>query len=67
MYKPKEMAELLGVTVRTLQRWDKAGKLIAYRTPTNRRYYTQDQLEEYFTAAERSKDKEENRHEKGSN
>ena len=67
MYKPKEMAELLGVTVRTLQRWDKSGKLIAYRTPTNRRYYTQDQLEEYFIAAERSKDKEENRHEKGSN
>ena len=67
MYKPKEMAELLGVTVRTLQRWDKAGNLIAYRTPTNRRYYTQDQLEEYFTAAERSKDKEESRNEKGSN
>ena len=66
MYKPKEMAELLGVTVRTLQRWDKAGTLIAYRTPTNRRYYTQEQLEEYFIAAERSKDKEETRHEKGS-
>lgn len=67
MYKPKEMAELLGVTVRTLQRWDRAGTLIAYRTPTNRRYYTQEQLNTYFTDAERNKDKGETRHEKGPN
>lgn len=42
-YKPKDFAKLLGVSVNTLQRWDRNGTLIAYRTPTNRRYYTEDQ------------------------
>ena len=40
--KPKEMAERLGVTVLTLQRWDNNGILKAHRTPTNRRYYTEE-------------------------
>ena len=42
-YKPKDIAELLGVSVKTLQRWDREGTLKANRTPTNRRYYTYDQ------------------------
>ena len=42
-YKPKEFAELLNVTVKTLQRWDREKILVANRTPTNRRYYTYDQ------------------------
>lgn len=42
-YKPKDFAELIGVSVKTLQRWDREGILKAYRTPTNRRYYTYDQ------------------------
>ena len=42
-YKPKEFAELLNVTVKTLQRWDREKTLVANRTPTNRRYYTYDQ------------------------
>ena len=42
-YKPKDFAELLGVSVKTLQRWDGEGILKANRTPTNRRYYTYDQ------------------------
>lgn len=42
-YKPKDFAELLGVSVKTLQRWDREGILKANRTPTNRRYYTYDQ------------------------
>lgn len=46
-YKPKEFAELLNVSVITLQRWDNAGKLKAFRTPTNRRYYTYEQYLEY--------------------
>lgn len=46
--KPKEMAERLGVTVLTLQRWDNKGLLKAYRTPTNRRYYTEEQYLEYI-------------------
>ena len=31
--KPKDMAERIGVSVRTLQRWDNEGKLIAHRAP----------------------------------
>ena len=42
-YKPKEFAELLNVTVKTLQRWNREKILVANRTPTNRRYYTYDQ------------------------
>ena len=42
-YKPKDFAELLGVSVKTLQRWDRDGTLKANRTPTDRRYYTYDQ------------------------
>lgn len=32
-YKPGEFARLIGVTVKTLQRWDKEGVLVAYRRP----------------------------------
>lgn len=35
---------MLGYSTKTLQRWDREGKLIASRTPTDRRYYTADQL-----------------------
>ena len=42
-YKPKDFAELLGVSVKTLQRWDREGTLKANRTPTDRRYYTYEQ------------------------
>ena len=42
-YKPKDFAELVGVSVKTLQRWDREETLKAYRTPTDRRYYTYDQ------------------------
>ena len=34
-YKPKDFAELLGVSVKTLQRWDREGTLKANRTPTD--------------------------------
>ena len=43
-YKPKEFAELLNVSVKTLQRWDREKTLVANRTPTNRRYYTYDSI-----------------------
>jgi len=42
-YKVKEFAELLNVTVKTLQRWDKTGVLKSYRYPSNRRYYKEEQ------------------------
>lgn len=43
-YKPHEFAKIVGVSVKTLQRWDAQGKLPAKRTPSNYRYYTDDDL-----------------------
>mgnify|MGYP001114703019 CR=1 FL=1 len=40
VYAPREFAQIVGVTVHTLQRWDREGRLVAGRTMTNRRYYT---------------------------
>ena len=48
MIKPKEMAKRLGITVKTLQKWDNKEILKAYRTPTNRRYYTEEQYLDYI-------------------
>lgn len=39
-YSIGEFARLAGVTVKTLQRWDRQGRLTPARTPTNRRVYT---------------------------
>ena len=46
-YKPQDFAEMIGVSVKTLQHWDNDGKLKAFRTPTDRRYYTHKQLLEF--------------------
>jgi len=43
-----EMAAKLHKSRRTLQQWDRDGKLVAHRTPTGRRFYTKQQLLEYF-------------------
>ena len=43
-YKVGQFAKLLNVTVKTLQNWDKQGTLKAYRSPTNQRFYTEEQL-----------------------
>lgn len=40
MYTASAFAKLVGVTVKSLQRWDRTGRLKALRTDTNRRYYT---------------------------
>ena len=40
-------AAILGVSVKTLQRWDRIGKLKPLRTGTNRRVYTEDQLQTF--------------------
>lgn len=55
MYKPNQFAEMLGVSVKTLQRWDNDGKLIANRTPTDRRYYTHKQYLDYVNESKRGK------------
>lgn len=49
IYKPGEFAKLIGVHIKTLQRWDKNGTLKAYRGPTNRRFYTQEQYDTYLS------------------
>ena len=53
-YKPKEFAELLNVSVKTLQRWDREGILTAKRTPTDRRFYTEEQLQEYLKKSDKN-------------
>lgn len=45
---PKEFSKRIGKSVVTLQRWDNSGKLVAHRTPTNRRFYTEDQYNKYM-------------------
>lgn len=47
LYAPREFARLIGRSVKTLQRWDRAGILHAYRSLTNRRYYTHSQYLAY--------------------
>lgn len=42
--RPHQFAEELGVSVETLRRWDRTGKLPAKRTPSNHRYYTEEDL-----------------------
>lgn len=45
--KPSEVAKILNVSVKTLQRWDRDNILNANRTPTDRRYYTEEQIAEF--------------------
>lgn len=44
-YTAGEFARMLGVSYYTLVYWDKEDILKAKRTITNRRYYTEDQLD----------------------
>lgn len=44
MYKPKEFAKKIGVSVSTLRRWDREKRLVPLRTETNHRVYTDDDI-----------------------
>ena len=44
IYKVGEFAEKIGVSISTLQRWDRTDVLKSKRTPTNQRYYTDEDL-----------------------
>jgi putative resolvase len=46
-YSPKQFGNLIGKSVNTLQKWDRKGILPAFRSPTNRRYYTHEQYLQY--------------------
>lgn len=48
VYKPGKFAHLIGVHIKTLQKWDIEEKLKAHRTPTNRRFYTEEQYKKYM-------------------
>lgn len=48
VYKPGDFAKLIGVHIKTLQKWDREGILRANRTPTNRRFYTNKQYTDYI-------------------
>jgi putative resolvase len=44
MYTPSRFAKKIGVSVKTLQKWDRISVLPAKRTITNRRYYTDEDV-----------------------
>ena len=44
MYTPSQFAKQVGVSIKTIQKWDRIGVLPAKRTITNRRYYTDEDL-----------------------
>ena len=48
IYRLNEFAKKINVSVSTLQRWDREGILKANRTPTNRRYYTDEHYERFM-------------------
>jgi excisionase family DNA binding protein len=50
-----QAAKVLRVSVRTLHRWDKNGRLKACRDENNARYYTRNQLYELLEKANKVK------------
>lgn len=55
-YNAAQFAKLAGVSVKTLQRWDREGRLKpAARTPGNRRLYTPEQLNQVLNRVSKSK------------
>ena len=48
IYNVTQFAEMIGKSVKTLQKWDRDGILKAYRSPSNRRYYTHSQYLDYI-------------------
>ncbi|MCL0093138.1 MerR family transcriptional regulator, partial [Dehalococcoidia bacterium] len=43
-YTVTEFSKIIGISVSTLQRWDRQKRLVPGRTPTNRRIYTDEHL-----------------------
>lgn len=48
---PLEAAKRLGVTVRTLHRWEAEGRITSVRTPTNHRRYDQSAVDALLRAS----------------
>ena len=59
-YKVGEFAEKIGVSVSTLQRWDRTDVLKSRGTPTNQRYYTYEDLNKVLNLETETKSKRKN-------
>lgn len=46
--KPKDVIKILNVLIKTFQRWNNDGTLLAYRNSKNRRYYTKEQKNKFL-------------------
>ena len=57
IYKVGEFAEKVGVSISTLQRWDRTNVLKSKRTPTNQRYYTDEDLNKVLNLEAETKSK----------
>ena len=44
-YYCKDAARVLGVCTETVRRWDKAGYITSYRTPSNLRYFDPEEID----------------------
>lgn len=53
-YNVTQAAKILNRTVKCLQLWDRQNKLTSFRTATNRRYYTEEQLNKFLNKKELS-------------
>lgn len=60
IYKVGEFAGKVGVSISTLQRWDRTNVLKSRRTPTNQRYYTDEDLNKVLNLEEEAKTQRKN-------
>ena len=60
IYKVGEFAKKVGVSISTLQRWDRTNVLKSKRTPTNQRYYTDEDLNKVLNLEAETKSKRKN-------
>lgn len=60
IYKVGEFSEKVGVSISTLQRWDRTNVLKSRRTPTNQRYYTDEDLNKVLNLEQETKSERKN-------
>lgn len=48
MLKPKQVAELFGVTQKTVGRWGASGRIVMVRLPSGHRRFTEDSIKAYL-------------------
>lgn len=60
IYKVGEFSEKVGVSISTLQRWDRTNVLKSRRTPTNQRYYTDEDLNKVLNLEDETESKRKN-------